>query len=175
MKEIATFFVPGTPRPAGSKNAFPYRCKTTGKIKVRVVDASGKAGKQWRRDIAAHAKVAYRGPLLTCPIIVNFVFFMPRPKAHLRTGRFSGQRKSNAPRYHTSKPDALKLARAVEDALTGIVWADDAQIILEDITKQYQRFPVRGDYDRKPGVHVKIWAEMPPVFEGKESRERGRR
>jgi len=33
----------------------------------------------------------------------------------------------------------LKLARAVEDALTGVIWADDAQIVDEVIRKRYGR------------------------------------
>lgn len=32
-------------------------------------------------------------------------------------------------------PDVLKLARGVEDALTGIVWRDDAQIVNESLSK----------------------------------------
>ena len=32
-------------------------------------------------------------------------------------------------------PDVLKLARGVEDALTGIVWRDDAQIVNESLNK----------------------------------------
>jgi predicted short-subunit dehydrogenase-like oxidoreductase (DUF2520 family) len=31
----------------------------------------------------------------------------------------------------------LKLARGVEDALTGIVWRDDAQIVVEHLEKRY--------------------------------------
>jgi Holliday junction resolvase RusA-like endonuclease len=35
------------------------------------------------------------------------------------------------------KPDVLKLARAVEDALTGILYRDDAQIVTEVLRKRY--------------------------------------
>ena len=45
--------------------------------------------------------------------------------------------KGSAPFYHTTKPDALKLARSTEDALTGIVWADDAQTAVLEISKRY--------------------------------------
>ena len=37
----------------------------------------------------------------------------------------------------TSKPDVLKLARLVEDALTGVLFIDDAQIITELIEKHW--------------------------------------
>ena len=35
----------------------------------------------------------------------------------------------SAPKYKTSKPDVGKTARAVEDALTGIAWVDDSQVV----------------------------------------------
>ena len=40
----------------------------------------------------------------------------------------------------------LKLARAVEDALTGIVWRDDAQIVDEQLSKVYGE-PARVEVD----------------------------
>jgi Holliday junction resolvase RusA-like endonuclease len=36
-----------------------------------------------------------------------------------------------------TRPDVLKLARAAEDALTGIVWRDDSQIVHETLAKVY--------------------------------------
>src|SRR5690349_2337829 len=38
---------------------------------------------------------------------------------------------------HVVKPDLSKLLRATEDALTGIIYADDAQIIGANIGKEY--------------------------------------
>lgn len=43
----------------------------------------------------------------------------------------------SAPHYPAVKPDATKLVRAVEDALTGICWRDDAQIVNQDVRKRY--------------------------------------
>jgi Holliday junction resolvase RusA-like endonuclease len=34
-------------------------------------------------------------------------------------------------------PDVLKTARAIEDALTGALWTDDAQIVSEYLAKRY--------------------------------------
>jgi Holliday junction resolvase RusA-like endonuclease len=45
--------------------------------------------------------------------------------------------KGSAPEWPVARPDALKLARAAEDALTGIVWADDAQIVVERLGKVF--------------------------------------
>jgi Holliday junction resolvase RusA-like endonuclease len=58
---------------------------------------------------------------------------MPRPRAHFGA---RGLRPA-APAWPTVRPDVLKLARAVEDALTGLVWRDDSQIVVELLTKQY--------------------------------------
>ena len=70
---------------------------------------------------------------MTGALRVSFTFYRPRPKGHFGA---KGVRPS-APRYPTTKPDVLKLARAVEDALTGVLWRDDAQIVAESIYKDY--------------------------------------
>lgn len=56
MKNIS-FFVPGIPRPAGSKKSFPH--SKTGKIIT--IDISGKKGQTWRSDIRDVARKAYQG------------------------------------------------------------------------------------------------------------------
>ncbi len=72
-----------------------------------------------------------------------------RPKSHYRTGRMTSHLLTgNAPLHPTSKPDLLKLARAAEDALTGLVWADDAQVVEMTLTERY---------GAPEGVHVQVW------------------
>ena len=58
---------------------------------------------------------------------------MLRPKGHF------GKRGllPSAPIAPIVKPDLLKLARAVEDALSGLVYKDDAQIVREILDKHY--------------------------------------
>jgi Holliday junction resolvase RusA-like endonuclease len=41
--------------------------------------------------------------------------------------------------YPTNPPDATKLLRSTEDALTGIVWKDDKLIVDQLVSKNYQR------------------------------------
>jgi crossover junction endodeoxyribonuclease RusA len=140
--EPITFFVSGHPRPAGSKRAFPiYRGKRgetrTFTGRSIVVDSSGQAGKDWRGDIQAAAARHYQGVPLTCPVCLSLHFLFERPKNHLGSGMQTGIVRASAPEYHITKPDVLKLARAVEDALTGIIWHDDSQIINEELTKGY--------------------------------------
>ena len=42
-----------------------------------------------------------------------------------------------APKHPTTRPDVLKLARAIEDSLTGVLWHDDSQIVSEHLRKHY--------------------------------------
>lgn len=147
-----SFFVSGTPRPGGSKNAFAIRKGGIPTGRVTVTDASGKNGKAWRQAVALAARQAYQGPPLTGPVRLTVRFAMPRPQSHYRSGRFSTQLKPGVPRWHTAKPDSLKLTRALEDALTGIAWVDDAQIVNEEVQKYY---------DREPGAWVSVWEVTP--------------
>lgn len=125
------FFVPGVPATAGSKKAF--RHPSTGKIVV--VDMSGKRGKIWRREVQTIAALEYGGhlgihpPFLEGPLHLAVDFYLPAPKADPRRP------------FHTVRPDATKLLRALEDALTGVLWKDDAQIVQQAVSKQYGETP----------------------------------
>jgi Holliday junction resolvase RusA-like endonuclease len=70
---------------------------------------------------------------LAGPLKLSLSFFLPRPKDH------QGARGllPHAPARPTTRPDLLKLTRAVEDACTGILWRDDAQIVDEELHKAY--------------------------------------
>lgn len=68
------------------------------------------------------------------PIRLFVAFHIRRPKAHYTT---KGAVKPSAPAHPTIKPDLTKLLRAVEDALTGVVWRDDSQIICQAASKDY--------------------------------------
>lgn len=82
--------------------------------------------------------------LFAGPLEVHFIFRMPRLKSHYRT---NGELKQNAPSAPIVRPDALKLARCAEDALTGVCWHDDSQIVVERLVKLYSD---------KPGMTVTI-------------------
>jgi Holliday junction resolvase RusA-like endonuclease len=122
----------GHPAPAGSKRA--VRNKKTGS--AYVIDAN-KNARPWKQAVAAEARVRYGGNLLRGALEVEMTFYRARPKSHFGTGRNADKVKESAPEFPTGKPDALKLARGVEDALTGVVWHDDAQIVNERLAKRY--------------------------------------
>jgi Holliday junction resolvase RusA-like endonuclease len=139
------FTVYGKPEPRGSKQAFvplhpktkqPYR-RDNGGVVVSTVD-DNKKSKGWMQSVASEARDAYAGEPLGGPLRLSLTFHMPRPEYHFGTGRNAGVIK---PRFanaaHTKKPDRLKLARAVEDALSGVLYVDDAQTVAGPVEKQY--------------------------------------
>jgi Holliday junction resolvase RusA-like endonuclease len=159
---VISFFVPGLPRPGGSKKAFVLRrrdgslvTRPNGSPVVNITDDAGKGNKEWRANVAFFARQAYRGDPLAGPLFVTMIFTMPRPKNHCRTGKNAGQLRPDAPAIHVSKPDSLKLARSTEDAMTGIIWKDDSQV-------QFERGPMK-EYGEKPGclIEIRIPAEPP--------------
>jgi Holliday junction resolvase RusA-like endonuclease len=133
MEKVAEFFVPGTVRTAGSKSA--YR-DNFGKVHLT---HAGKYTKGWMDSVKWFALKLYgeRRVLLTCPVKLTLRFFMARAQGHFRTGRHAGELKESAPAYPTKKPDLDKLNRAVGDALTGIIYKDDSQVVKLESSKVY--------------------------------------
>lgn len=161
MREEVVIRVNGVPAPGGSKSAFvptnkqtgqPYR--KNGRIIVNVVDAGGKANRVWKQVVNATACEQFREPPWDCPIDVEFHFVLPRPKYHYGTGKNAHLLKPGTPQMHTSKPDLTKFIRSTEDALTGRLWVDDAQICTQLASKSY---------GAKPGVKVVMREALNPV------------
>ena len=145
---LSQFFVPGKPQPAGSKKAFPYK-KSEGGWGASVVDANPNQ-KSWQARVSSVAMDSYDGALIEGPVLLQLIFLMERPKSHFRTGKYSHLLKDSAPVAPHGKPDVLKLGRAVEDALSGVIYHDDSQVTTEFLMKRYwNRFGViiRGDLD----------------------------
>lgn len=124
------FFVAGVPAPGGSKKAFIVNGR------AHVTDDC-KRNAPWRNSVSMFAASAHQGDPFSGPICLDVEFVMPRIKAHFKTGKHAGMLKPGAPSRHTVKPDATKLLRALEDALTGICWRDDAQVCVQRVTKRY--------------------------------------
>jgi Holliday junction resolvase RusA-like endonuclease len=131
-----SFYVPGKPQPGGSKRPFLI----PGTKRINVTDANKHVG-GWKQDVKVFAHQAYQGALLRGPLLVRCTFCIERPKGHYRTGKNSHLLKDSAPAYPLSKPDATKLFRSTEDALTGVIWKDDAQIVVQIIKKVYDGEP----------------------------------
>lgn len=138
----ASISISGIPRPGGSKTATLIRRKggaivmCNGRPLITTREA-GTHTKEWRALVAYTARQQYQGEPIRGPIRLSAIFFMPRPKGHFRTGKRAGELKPDAPQWHTCKPDRTKLMRSTEDALTGILWADDTLIVAGPVEKRY--------------------------------------
>jgi crossover junction endodeoxyribonuclease RusA len=126
------FTVYGEPATAGSKRGF-YN-KALGRV---IMAPDNKRQKPWMQQVAGTAREAYRGELLTGPVRLRVTFNLQRTKGHFGTGKNAGIVKASAPEHHTKKPDLTKLVRAIEDALTGIIWKDDSQVFFQQNIKRY--------------------------------------
>lgn len=127
MARKIAFDVHGKPQPAGSKRAFVIKGRA-------IVTDANKNSRDWKNQVSDSASLAYKGALITGPISLTVVFSMPRPKSHFTSkGKPSSQWRSSP----TVKPDATKLLRGVEDAITGIIWRDDSQIVCQHVYKRY--------------------------------------
>lgn len=129
-----TIVVPGIPVPQGSLRAFSRNGKAW-------ASSDNPRTRPWKAAVTSEAARVVAAAQLTNPaydrrpVAVAITFRFPRPRGHY------GKRGllPSAPAQMTTMPDIDKLVRAVLDALTGIVWRDDAQVVVLDIRKAYQR------------------------------------
>lgn len=129
------FFVPGIPAPQGSKKY----------VGNGIMVESSKKVKPWRAAVGHEAMVAMAGRVIfEGPVSVHIVFHFPRPKGHFRS---SGAVKPGR-EWHVQKPDIDKLERAVFDAMKGIAWRDDSQVVESLKTKRWTT--------RTPGAEIVI-------------------
>jgi crossover junction endodeoxyribonuclease RusA len=120
-----SFFVHGNPQPAGSRSF--YGMSKSGKA---IMAPANKKQKSWQELVRLEAKRAWGDkPLLTGPVTLVTFWVLVRPKSHYRTGKNRSKLRLDAPVVCAVKPDEDKLQRALRDALTGIVWKDDAQVV----------------------------------------------
>ena len=136
MTFLLTCIIPGTPQQQGSKtrtpqgfareanrNLAPWRADAIACLRRAALD-------QW-----GHAA---ESPI-TDPVRVGVRFIYARPKSHYGTGRNAGRLRPSAPLWPTSRRlgDADKHARSALDALTGIVYTDDALVVVLHVYKHF--------------------------------------
>lgn len=112
------------------------------------------------RMFAKTAVIKHNWHIAHGPLWVSFEFVFVRPRSHYGTGRNALQLKLTAPEWPTGKRnDRTNCLKSTEDALTGIIWYDDSQIVDGPVTKRYGpqeviRVTVR-ELDDIPGVATK--------------------
>lgn len=113
MSDRIEFVVLGKPEPQGSIRAFMVGGKP------RLTSDNSKL-KPWRQQVGMTA-LSLRGDFFASrnqPVKLMVTFYL-KPPQKLPKGRTGP----------TAKPDIDKLIRSVSDALTAILWADDAQVV----------------------------------------------
>lgn len=134
-KEIR-FTVYGKPEPQGSSRAFIPK----GSNRAVITSANSKL-KPWRQQLSDTA-IAVMGGMVDPyegAVEVRCSFYFLRPKST-----------SKKILHKTTKPDVDKLTRAVFDALTGVCYRDDSQIVNQ---LQIKRF---GDVERVEVVVIRL-------------------
>jgi Holliday junction resolvase RusA-like endonuclease len=137
----------GVPRTKGSTTSFISK---HGKLVTH--DAAGTPGLTWEQGVASAALVArtqaseriVRG----APVGVSAIFYQPRLRGHYGTGRNAHVLKIGAPAFPARKPDVDKFLRRILDALTGVIYEDDGQVVEVHGAKRW------GDPAR---AEIRVW------------------
>ena len=144
---VLTLFVPGTPIPKGSMKAFYVKA-----IGRAVVAHDNAKSKPWASVVKLAVANECQRTAWQCthyPILLSLTFNMPRPKCHFGTGLLTADTlRNSAPVHHTTKPDLDKLVRLIGDAMKGVVYADDSQVVHIEARKTY--------YGCGTGVSIKV-------------------
>lgn len=148
MNEVFDVYVKGTPIQQGSMKAFPIR-RSNGSLGVSMIHNKAGPLTAWREQIRVEfikkypelSKALTEGGYFKqySPIHVTAIFYLKKPKS------------SKLPDPTNKKADLDKLLRAIHDAMSGLVYFDDCQIIEIDTTKEW------ADDDTPEGVHIIVY------------------
>ncbi len=135
------FWVYGTPAPQGSRKPM-----ISPKGKPYHIESSGKTLKPWRQDIARTAMAARTAHGFSLvdegAVELHVRFELPRPKAlRKRPSQLDDAAK---------RPDVDKLLRGLMDAIKGVLYADDSQVVSVYAQKRV------AEPGQPPGVFVRI-------------------
>ena len=133
-----SFQVRGLPVPQGSTRTWVIKGKPVTTSAARGLGA-------WRRVVADVAQRFAPQEPWGGPVEIELHFGLPKPKSAPKRKRV----------WPDKRPDLDKLTRAVLDALTYVVFADDSQVVKIDASKDYG----------PPGVVVDIRRVEPETLE----------
>ena len=139
---VVEIVVRGQPRPKGSMRGF-----ADSHGHVHLVPDNPRDLKAWTTAIhtAAESAMAER-PIIRGAVRLQARFILVRPRSHFGV---RGNLLPSAPAYPITKPDGDKLDRAARDALKGVVYHDDAQIV---------RWAGDKVYGEEPGLRLRVTA-----------------
>lgn len=126
MTTTFAFQVRGIPQTQGSKRAFVIK----GTNRAVVTESGGQAHKDWRSLVSLAAQEAVgASPPLDGPLRVALHFSLPRP--------LSAPKKRRTWPIGARSGDVDKLARCCLDAMTGVAYGDDSQVVSLLVEKDY--------------------------------------
>lgn len=138
-----TFTVWGRPQQKGSARQIPIGGKAGAPM---LITSDNKSLKAWEACVRAAAQQVAGDVFFMDAVALEVVFVFPRPKSVSERKR----------REMTTAPDLSKLVRGVEDAITKVLWTDDALVTRIVAAKTY------GPPDR-PGHAVITITDVRPV------------
>jgi len=122
-----SFVVDGAPVPQGSMRGYVVKGHA-------VLTSDNPNLGTWRQAVAYRAREAMTGQHpYEGPVQVEIQFLLARPKGHFGARGLL----PSAPDLPVTKPDLDKLARAILDGMTGVVFRDDAQVWELNTSKRY--------------------------------------
>jgi Holliday junction resolvase RusA-like endonuclease len=138
-----TFFVPGLP--VAQPRHRTRIASNGGRMLAMAYTPTNSPVNAFKAAVRLAAASACQGAPLDGPVAMTLEFCFPRPKSKRWKTR-------PMPRLrHTSKPDCDNLAKSVCDALTGLVFGDDAQVCDLGVAK----WIAAGD--EAAGTRVVLW------------------
>jgi len=136
------FVVYGKPAQMGSKKAFVRGGRAI------ITDDNSEKRKAWANAVSSVAAEVMRGrDLISSPVQLRALFYFRRPNSHYGSGRNATTLKASAPELHSQTPDLDKLIRCLGDALTGIVFRDDALIWSMVISRHWTEKQERAEVE----------------------------
>lgn len=137
-RKLIAFTVAGVAQPRGSKTV-----GTTKDGRVFIRDDNPES-KRWMETVGKAAKAAMwqasKQPTGN-PVLLQVTIYRVRPAGHFGTGKNATTVKPGAPAYPATKPDTTKLIRGIEDAMNGVVWLDDSQVVEQRTKKRWGAVP----------------------------------
>ena len=123
---MISFEVRGNPKAKGSMKAFMPKG-----ARFPIITHDNPKTRPWVSAVRIQAQQHAPIQLWLGPITLELLFTIPKP-----TGLPKGR-----PSWAIKRPDLDKLMRSVKDALSGVIYKDDAQVIYESAKKEYGNAP----------------------------------
>jgi len=142
------FMVRGEPKPQPRPRAQVRAGRAGGRAMAHIYTPSTGC-ERWRAGVAAACRLEHRGEPLLCGLRVRIRIYLPRTKALCRLSAPD----EALPMTVAGKGDVDNFAKAILDAVEGILFKNDAQVWSLTVSKQYV---ARGC---SPGAVVSVWVD----------------